>query len=161
MKNYISLLLIFVITSCFSQIEQKNLYIFHSNEPDFFTTKSNDSLINLEIYHINFDLKKQRNYELKMNQDGNLIKSISLKGFSDIVFKFTYFNNNNNNSPQLIFKKNIVNALTYKEIIENISSENFKEIIKNFKNIYLINSKDIYENYFISKKVIVEIDTRL
>ena len=64
-------------------------------------------------------------------------------------------NVNSNNNPIIVRGKDISNYLTLDEIIFQSDFENFNAIINNF-NVYLINSKENSDDYYIARKVLIE-----
>ncbi|WP_395065870.1 hypothetical protein [Flavobacterium sp.] len=137
-------------TICFSQDVKKNLYIEFNEKPYI---KSNNDSTAIEFYKLDFEKKDGIVYNLSIDNNGNLVKNVYLKGSSAKIIILKYYNVNADNNPFIINLLEMKNFITMNEIIDKYSIENFMSILENF-NIYLVKKKS--GNKYYAKKMLVE-----
>lgn len=153
MKKTLNIIFLFFISiNSFSQKEKKDLYLFIPEKPVY--EISNDTII-FQQFKIDFESKNSVKNIVFIDDKGNLAKKINLKGTSNKVLNLIYKNVNSRNNPIVVIEKDIGNYLTLDAIIYQTDFENFIEILNNF-NVYLINSKENTDRYYIAKKVFIE-----
>lgn len=153
MKKTLNIIfMFFIFLNSFSQKVKKDLYLLIPEKPVY--EIFNDTIV-IQQFKIDFESKNSKNSIIFIDDKGNLIKKITLKGTNNRVLNLTYKNVNCNNNPIIVRDKDIRNYLTIDEIIFQCDFENFNAIINNF-NVYLINNKENSDGYYIAKKVYLE-----
>jgi hypothetical protein len=151
-KTLIVIFIFFIFLNSFSQKVNKDLYLFITEKPVY--EVSNDTIV-FQQFKIDFESKNSKKSMIFVDDKGNLIKKITLKGTNNRVLNLTYKNVNSNNNPIIVRDKDVRNYLTLDEIIFQSDFESFNAIINNF-NVYLINSKENSDGYYIARKVFIE-----
>jgi hypothetical protein len=150
MKNLFFIFLFYNASSCLSQENKRNLFIFLNEKPKLEVI--NDSIF-FQTFEIDFDIKSNTtDIELKINKTGNLENKICVKASSNKVVILKYLNKKSDNFPSLVSKKEVLNYLNYNDIICCVKFDNFIRILSSF-NVYVINSDYNSDEYFIAKKV--------
>lgn len=150
-KYYTTLTLILSL-ACFSQ-SHSDLYIIYTKESGFLK-KSIEQTSGLELRNY-FSQFKTRPFPMKLSLDehGVLFKQITVRGSREHTLGFRYQNSDFKNNPILVAEDQIINSLTSTQLSEQIEESDYNAIIKNFKNIYVIEEGEMIGRYKIARKV--------
>lgn len=149
MKKILIIVLITINSSfCFSQ---ENIYLIIKESPNvkIFTYKSDSIQHNQYIISLYVDKSKIK-YSI---EDGILRKSIDFQWTDDQRLNLIYQNTNGDNNPILVRKDTIKNTIRYDQMIKAESYQNLLKVLKEFKNVYIIEEESFYDGFYIAKKI--------
>ncbi|HEX9981280.1 MAG TPA: hypothetical protein VGB50_12020 [Flavobacterium sp.] len=156
MKKLLIVISLLAIVEVLAQNSHPALYIFLTPESEAKSSVASDDAVVLETYFLDFSKSDRILYKLSMSSANVLNKNVTVKGGRSKLFVIKYLNEKGNNLPFIVSKKDIINSLTWEEIIYKTEPNNFAEILNAFKVVYLISAPSLAENYFIAKKVTIE-----
>src|SRR5690554_5539183 len=149
MKNFTYFLFAIFITSiCLSQ---ENVYVILTEHPDIRHFAYKSDTIQHDQYHIK--LSPQINKIEFSIKNGKLHKYSEMRAYNRTSFDFTYQNINGNNNPILVKKDYLQNKITYEEMILAKDYRNLLEILRSFKNVYLIDEASFFDGCYVAKKI--------
>lgn len=150
------LMLIFVLVTavaCKAQVVKQDLYIFTDRNP---VREVSDGTSAYQKFDIDFDATcSSKVVNIAVNDSGSLEKNIKVKATANKIVSLVYKNQSGDNNPRQINRGNIVNFLTYDEILCNLDIEKFMQITSRF-NIYLVQGERNSDTVFLAKKVTLE-----
>lgn len=153
MKNIytMTVLLIFMNIKLFCQSKNYDINILIDKEV-VGSMISNDSLIyqTFLLKDMNYTTKKKISYD----KNGKLITSLSVSGATnkDDRLVLFYKDVNGNNPPTLLKKEKVKNLLVYPRDFKGLEISNVRDLLKNSKNIFVIESDSVY-GFYVLKKV--------
>ncbi len=84
-------------------------------------------------------------------EKGRLINKVTMSsggdGFRSLPFNYNF------DPPILVQKDSIINKLNFYEMRSVYETKNLSEIIKQMDNIFLIKEKDLFDGYYVARKV--------
>ncbi|HEU4496160.1 MAG TPA: hypothetical protein VFR70_03840 [Flavobacterium sp.] len=140
--------------ACKAQNIEHSLFIFTDKNP---VREISDGSFVYQKFDIDFEpICNSKIVDIKVNKNGILEKNIKVKATTNKIVSLIYKNQNadNNNSRQ-VNQDDIVNFLTYDEIICNLDIEEFMKIASKF-NIYIIQGERNSTRIYLAKKVTLE-----
>lgn len=150
MKKIISIVFIVINSAlCFSQ---DNVYLIIKEEsPRIRIFRYTSDSIQNNQYIISLYIDKSRiKYSI---EDGLLRKSTDYKWTDDQGLNLIYQNTKGDNNPILVLKDTIKNTIRYDEMIRAENYQNLLKVLKEFKNVYIIEEESFYDGFYIAKKI--------
>lgn len=153
--------IIFVfLYSGFCVSQSKDLYILYNSKSEYSLYESSNDTLQIKGYR--FNLSIQKTYLTLSIKNDSILKKINLPSGKGRSISFNYINLNNDNDLFLINNKKVKNKLLYHEMKAVKDLNNLYEFISYFKNVYLINEDDIFDGFYIARKVSLRpLDVRL
>lgn len=149
MRKFIYFLFVVFITNI--GLSQENVYIIINKHPDIQHFAYRSDTIQHDQYHITLSPEINKiEFSIKNNK---LHKYSEMRAYNRTSFDFTYQNINGNNNPILVKKDSLQNKITYEEMILAKDYRNLLEILRRFKNVYLIDEASFFDGYYIAKKI--------
>ncbi len=150
MKKIVVFLICIYSSLSYSQI--RDLYILIDNEAVFDTIRAKNDSINLKIYRLNFN-SNSLEYEFYINEDQKLSKRIFSKSRKSKIIELVYKSVRGNNPQIMINEDQVVNLLTYKEMLYAKNFDNLISVIKSFDRIFISNMDNKSNDLMIVEKV--------
>jgi|SRR5690554_131021 len=150
MKKILSIVLIvFNLAFCFSQ---ENIYLIIKEEsPRVRIFRLKTDSIQHNQYIISLYIDKSR---IKYSIDNGLLrKAINYKWNDGQGLNLIYQNTNGDNNPILVLKDTIKNTIRYDEMIRAENYHNLLEVLKKFKNVYVIEEESYFDGFYVAKKI--------
>lgn len=153
MKTTIIILACFFNFSSFSQANDIFILIDKNSNLDTISSKNDSIEVNTFRLKLNSNFLE---YEFYKDSIGNMRKKIFSKNKKSKTLELEYKNINNNNPQILISEYLNLNYITYNDILHEKNFEKLVNLIKSYKNIFLIDKNNKCGNYYVVKKVIVK-----
>lgn len=143
---------------CISQT--KELYIFYDDKSELSLYESSNDTLQIKGYR--FNLSIPTTYLTLSIKNDSIVKEINLPSGKGRSISFNYLNLNNNNDIFLISDKKIKHRLHYHQMRAIKDLNNLYEFVSYFENVYLINEENLFDGFYIARKVTLRpIDARL
>lgn len=143
-------LIVFIIINSSSCFSQENIYLIIKESPNVKIFRYQTDSIQNNQYIISLYVDKSRiNYSI---EDGILQKQIQFQWSDSQRLNLIYQNTNGDNNPILVLKDTIKNTIRYDEMIKAASYQNLLKILKEFRNVYIIEEESLYDGFYVAKK---------
>lgn len=143
-------LIVFIIINSSSCFSQENIYLIIKESPNVKIFRYQTDSIQNNQYIISLYVDKSRiNYSI---EDGILQKQIQFQWSDSQGLNLIYQNTNGDNNPILVLKDTIKNTIRYDEMIKAASYQNLLKILKEFRNVYIIEEESLYDGFYVAKK---------
>lgn len=144
-------LIVFIIINSSSCFSQENIYLIIKESPNVKIFRYQTDSIQNNQYIISLYVDKSRiNYSI---EDGILQKQIQFQWSDSQGLNLIYQNTNGDNNPILVLKDTIKNTIRYDEMIKAASYQNLLKILKEFRNVYIIEEESLYDGFYVAKKI--------
>lgn len=143
-------LIVFIIINSSSCFSQENIYLIIKESPNVKIFRYQTDSIQNNQYIISLYVDKSRiNYSI---EDGILQKQIQFQWSDSQRLNLIFQNTNGDNNPILVLKDTIKNTIRYDEMIKAANHQNLLKILKEYRNVYIIEEESLYDGFYVAKK---------
>lgn len=144
-------LIVFIIINSSSCFSQENIYLIIKESPNVKIFRYQTDSIQNNQYIISLYVDKSRiNYSI---EDGILQKQIQFQWSDSQRLNLIFQNTNGDNNPILVLKDTIKNTIRYDEMIKAANHQNLLKILKEYRNVYIIEEESLYDGFYVAKKI--------
>ncbi len=147
----ITTIIFIFLYSGFGLSQTKELYIFYDDKSELSLYESSNDTLQIKGYRFNLSIPTTY-LTLSINND-SIVEEINLPSGKGRSISFNYLTLDNNNDIFLINNELIKHRLHYHQMRAIKELDNLIEFISHFENVYLINEKDFFDGFYITRKV--------
>lgn len=147
----LSLLLVVWSPKVFSQ-KNLNLYILYNKNSHFLTNDLPSDSIQVRTYSFTFKVTPTP-IRLEIDDKGQIRKKRTIITNRQAIIQLMHINNRGKNNPILVKKSDVVNSLTFDELTQSVSPEDYFKIVEHFKDIYVIDTDETSQDLYIARRV--------